>query len=79
MSLKEACGMLRCVGFGHHEPNIREICALVSADTQDLSLSFNEFLKLVSLKRREEPNENNLLAVFRCSGVKTLQNFHQDF
>lgn len=70
VSLKEACGMLRCVGFGHHEEVIRPLVEPVSADTTDASLSFNEFLKLVALKRREAPNENNLLAVFKTFDVK---------
>jgi hypothetical protein len=44
---------------------IRAVVLLVTADTSDHSLSFNEFLRLVSLKRREEPDEDNLMAVFR--------------
>ena len=37
----------------------------VGVDKTCYSLSFNEYLSLVSLKRREEPRDTSLLASFR--------------
>ena len=37
----------------------------VGVDKTCYSLSFNEYLTLVSLKRREEPRDNSLLSSFR--------------
>ena len=37
----------------------------VGVDKTCYSLSFNEYLSLVSLKRREEPRDNSLLSSFR--------------
>merc|ERR1711936_350384 len=38
----------------------------VSSDKAGYSLSFNEFLQLVSLHRRREPDTQTLLQVFMC-------------
>ena len=38
---------------------------LVGVDKTGFSLSFNEFLTLMSVKRREEPKGQNLLSSFR--------------
>ena len=81
VSMKEGMGMLRCVGFPVDEPNVSEmtlniaedeVCVqmtalvgLVSVDKTGFSLSFNEFLTLMSVKRREEPKGQNLLSSFR--------------
>lgn len=37
----------------------------VSADVTGYSISFNEYLKLISIKRRAEPDKEMLLEVFR--------------
>ena len=38
--------------------------SVVGVDKTGYSLSYNEFLTLVSTKRREEPNEGSLLSAF---------------
>ena len=38
---------------------------LVSCDTTASSISFNEYLKLVSIQRRQEPDPETLLDVFQ--------------
>ena len=37
----------------------------VSVDLTGFSVSFNEYLKLISIKRRAEPDEDSLTEVFR--------------
>jgi hypothetical protein len=39
--------------------------ALVSCDTTASSVSFNEYLRLISVQRRAEPDEESLLGVFQ--------------
>ena len=39
----------------------------VSVDVTGFSVSFNEYLRLISLKRRAEPDEDALMEVFRCN------------
>ncbi|XP_023342314.1 uncharacterized protein LOC111712037 [Eurytemora carolleeae] len=40
------------------------MAGLVSVDETGFSVSFNEYLRLVSLQRRAEPDEHSLLDVF---------------
>ena len=42
-----------------------ELAATVSADTSGFSVSFNEYLKLVSNERKGDPDEAALLNMFR--------------
>ena len=37
----------------------------VSVDMTGYSISFNEYLKLISIKRRAEPDKEMLIEVFR--------------
>ena len=37
----------------------------VSVDVTGYSVSFNEYLQLISIKRRAEPDEDTLMEVFR--------------
>ena len=62
---KEGQGMLRCLGLATGEERMAEMVSQVGVDTSHHSLSFNEFLSLVSRHRREEPSDQGLLAAFR--------------
>ena len=42
-----------------------ELAATVSTDTSGFSVSFNEYLKLVSNERKADPDEAALLNMFR--------------
>ena len=64
VNMKEGQGMLRCLGLATDEVRMKEMVTLVGVDTTHFSLSFNEYLTLVSKKRREEPSDNSLLAAF---------------
>merc|ERR1719431_140362 len=64
VSMKEAMGMLRCVGFRADEEQIKSFVCCVGVDKTGFSLSFNEFLTLVSTKRREDPCEASLMSAF---------------
>ena len=51
------------VSFGGFQ--VLSMARKVSCDHQEYSASFNEFLTLVSKQRREEPDQYDLLGVFR--------------
>ena len=41
------------------------MASLVSVDVSGFSVSYNEYLKLISIKRRAEPDQDTLMEVFR--------------
>ena len=43
----------------------KAMASQVSVDTSGFSVSYNEYLKLISLQRRAEPDEDKLMEVFR--------------
>ena len=62
---KEGQGMLRCLGLVTDDEKMAAMVSSVGVDTSHHSLSFNEFLSLVSRQRREEPSDQGLRAAFR--------------
>ena len=44
----------------------------VSADLTGYSVSFNEYLRLISIKRRAEPDKDMLLEVFRYEKLSII-------
>ena len=68
---KEGQGMLRCLGLATDDEKIAAMVSSVGVDTSHHSLSFNEFLSLVSRQRREEPSDQGLRAAFRSEAVNT--------
>ena len=65
VSMKEGQAMLRCLGVATDEENMELMVKSVGVDKTHFSLSFNEYLHLVSLKRREEPGHDLLHSAFR--------------
>ena len=43
----------------------KNMAGQVSVDVTGYSVSFNEYLQLISIKRRAEPDEDTLMEVFR--------------
>jgi len=64
LNFKETQKLLRCLGFRASEEQAKTMAGSVSMDTSGFSVSFNEYLTLVSLQRRAEPDESSLLDVF---------------
>lgn len=70
LSKKEGQGLLRCLGLAAGEEELAAlVLAAAGADTTHHSLSFNEFLTLVSVQRRSEPTSNSLLTAFTWVSV----------
>jgi len=65
LNFKETQKVLRCLGLRVSEDQARALIKKVSVDRYGFSVSFNEYLKLVSLQRRREPDEECLLEIFR--------------
>lgn len=65
LNLRETRKLLKCLGFRTSEEQTRSMVALVSCDTTASSVSFNEYLRLISVQRRAEPDEESLLGVFQ--------------
>merc|ERR1712079_52667 len=65
LNLKEFQGIARCLGLHPNYDQAMELAATVSADTSGFSVSFNEYLKLVSNERKADPDEAALLNMFR--------------
>jgi len=64
LNFKETQKLLRCLGFRASEEQAKTMAGSVSVDSTSFSVSFNEYLTLVSLQRRAEPDESSLLDVF---------------
>lgn len=65
LNLRETQKLLRCLGFKANDDQTRAMIGEVSVDARQASVSFNEYLKLVSCQRRADPDETTLLAVFQ--------------
>ena len=65
LNLKETQRVLRCLGLRTTDDQTRALALLVSADKSGSSLSFNEYLRLVSMQRRAEPDQHSLTDVFQ--------------
>jgi len=65
LTIKETQMLLRCLGL---KPTLDQAKAMVSMVTPDItgfSISFNEYLRLISIQRRADPDEETLLEVFQ--------------
>jgi len=65
LNFKETRKVLRCLGLRVDELQAKALIKKVSADRYGFSVSFNEYLTLISLQRKEEPDEECLLDIFR--------------
>ena len=65
LNLKETQRVLRCLGLRTTDDQTRSLTLLVSEDKSGSSLSFNEYLRLVSIERRAEPDQQSLTDVFQ--------------
>jgi len=65
LNFKETRKVFRCLGLIVDEVEAKALIKRVSADRYGSSVSFNEYLTLVSLQRKEEPDEKCLLDIFR--------------
>ena len=65
VNMKEGQAMLKCLGLATDDESMTEMVKCVGVDTTHFSLSFNEYLNLVSMKRREEPRNDSLLGAFK--------------
>ena len=65
LNLKETQRVLKCLGIRATDDQTKAIAGLVSCDKTGFSVSFNEYLSLVSMQRRAEPDEESLLDVFQ--------------
>ena len=65
LNFKETQKVLRCLGLRVSEDQAKILIKKVSADRFGYSASFNEYLRLVSIQRRREPDEECLLGTYR--------------
>merc|ERR1711892_1019828 len=70
LNTREMKKVLTCLGFRLSEEQVLSMARKVSCDHQGYSVSFNEFLTLVSKQRREEPDQYDLLGIFRSLDPK---------
>lgn len=64
LSFKEYEKLLRCLGYRLTEEQARDLASQVSVDKTNHSVSFNEFLKLISLQHEAEPDHETLVEIF---------------
>ena len=64
LNFKESQKVLRCLGLRVSEDQAKILIKKVSADRFGYSMSFNEYLRLVSNQRRREPDEACLLGTY---------------
>jgi len=64
LNFKEYEKLLRCLGYRLNEEQARMLAKTVSVDHTNCSLSFNEFLTLMSTQQEAEPNHETLVDVF---------------
>lgn len=65
LNLKEFQVMIRCLGIHLTSEQAQKFVSGVSCDSLHFSVSFNEYLKLVSNERRSDPSEGTLLQMFQ--------------
>lgn len=64
LNFKEYEKLLRCLGYRLGEEQARLLASSVSVDKSHYSVSFNEFLKLISMQQASEPDEETLVEMF---------------
>ncbi|TRY67218.1 hypothetical protein TCAL_15846, partial [Tigriopus californicus] len=64
LNFKEYEKLLRCLGYRLGEEQARLLATSVSVDKSHYSVSFNEFLKLISMQQASEPDEETLVEMF---------------
>ena len=64
LNFKEYEKLLRCLGYRLNEEQARILAKTVSVDKTNCSVSFNEFLKLMSVQQEAEPDHETLVDVF---------------
>jgi len=65
LNFKETQKVFKCLGLRLSEDQAKVFVRKVSEDKYGFSVSFNEYLRLVSLYKRREPDEDCLLEIFR--------------
>jgi len=78
LNLRETKKLLRCLGFRTSEEQTRDMVALVSCDTTASSISFSEYLRLVSIQRRAQPDTDSLLDVFQTFDPRNSGEMSED-
>ena len=74
LNFKESQKVLRCLGLRVSEDQAKILIKKVSADRFGFSVSFNEYLRLVSIQRRREPDEECLLGTSRPAQWASFNN-----
>jgi len=64
LNFKEYEKLLRCLGYRLNEEQAKMLATAVSVDKTNYSVSFNEFLKLMSVQKEAEPDHETLVDVF---------------
>lgn len=64
LNFKEYEKLLRCLGYRLTDQQAQELAGSVSVDKTNYSVSFNEFLKLMSQQQETEPDEETLVDIF---------------
>jgi hypothetical protein len=65
LTIKETVMLLRCLGLKPNLDQAKAMAAMVTCDMTGFSISFNEYLRLISIQRRAEPDEESLIEVFQ--------------
>lgn len=73
LNFKEYEKLLRCLGYRLTGEQARMLAQTASVDKTNCSVSFNEFLKLMSMQKESEPDHETLVDVFasfdkECTG-----------
>jgi len=64
LTIKETQMLLRCLGLKPNLDQAKVMATMVTCDMTGFSISFNEYLRLISIQRRADPDEESLLEVF---------------
>jgi len=64
LNFKEYEKLLRCLGYRLQEEQARTLAKTVSVDKTNCSLSFNEYLTMMSVQSEAEPDHETLVDVF---------------
>jgi len=65
LTIKETQMLLRCLGLKPNLEQAKAMAARVSCDMAGFSVSFNEYLRMISIQRRADPDEETLLEIFQ--------------
>jgi len=78
LTIKELQMLLRCLGLKPDLEKAKNMAGQVSVDVTGYSVSFNEYLQLISIKRRAEPDEDTLMEVFRIFDPQNTGTIDED-